>query len=202
MATTTKTKKRERGPRISAEERRELVLELAIEEFAKRGLHGTPTQDIADRAGISHAYLFRLFPTKSDLFIAVTQRCFQRVQEAFASAAAGTEAGEERLDAMGDAYVELLTDRSRLLGQLQAYAACDDPKVRKTVQRGWEELYSFVERESGADGEDVRAFFATGMLLTVAAAVDLFSVDPKWGERLIPAAKVEKAARLVPADNS
>jgi AcrR family transcriptional regulator len=189
MATTIKTKKRERGPRISAEERRELVVEVALEEFARRGLHGTPTQDIADRAGISHAYLFRLFPTKTALFVAVTQRCFQRVQEAFASAAADSEPGEERLQAMGHAYVELLADRTRLLGQLQAYAACDDAKVRRTVQRGWEELYSFVERESGADGEEVRAFFATGMLLTVAAAVDLFSLGPKWAERLMPADK-------------
>jgi AcrR family transcriptional regulator len=189
MATTTKTKKRERGPRISAEERRELVLEVAIKEFARRGFHGTPTQDIADRAGISHAYLFRLFPTKTELFVAVTQRCFQRVNEAFATAAAGTEPGEERLHAMGGAYKDLLTDRTRLLGQLQSYAACDDPKVRKAVQRGWEELYSFVERESGAEAEEVRAFFATGMLLTVAAAADLFAVDPKWAERLIPADK-------------
>jgi len=189
MATTTRTKKGERGPRISAEERRELVLEVAIEEFARRGFHGTPTHDIADRAGISHAYLFRLFPTKTELFVAVTQRCFQRVSEAFAGAAAGTEPGEERLHAMGGAYRDLLADRSRLLGQLQAYAACDDPKVRKAVQRGWEELYSFVERESGAEAEDVRAFFATGMLLTVAAAADLFAVDPRWTERLLPADK-------------
>jgi AcrR family transcriptional regulator len=190
MATTTKTKKRERGPRISAEERRELVIDVALEEFAKRGYHGTPTQDIADRAGISHAYLFRLFPTKADLFIAVTRTCFQRVQQTFADAAAGMEPGEERLDAMGQAYKGLLADRTRLLGQLQGYAACDDPKVRKTVQRGWDELWSFVERESGADAEQLREFFAMGMLLTVAAAVDLFSADPKWIERLIPADKI------------
>jgi AcrR family transcriptional regulator len=189
MATTTKPKKRERGPRISAEERRELVLEVAIEEFARRGYHGTPTQDIAERAGISHAYLFRLFPTKADLFIAVTESCFERVRQTFADAAAGTEPGEERLHAMGAAYKELLADRTRLLGQLQGYAACDDPKVRKTVQRGWEELWTFVERESGAGPDELREFFAMGMLLTVAAAVDLFAADPKWTERLIPTDK-------------
>ena len=187
MATTTKTKKRERGPRISADERREIVVEVASEEFAKRGLHGTPTQDIAERAGISHAYLFRLFPTKTDLFIAVTERCFQVVTDTFAKAAEGTEPGEERLHAMGHAYVELLADRNRLLVQLQSYSACDDPRVREAVQRSWEELYTFVERESRVGREELRGFFATGMLLTVAAAVDLFSADPKWAERFIPA---------------
>ena len=186
MATTTRTKKRERGPRISAEERRELVVDVAVPEFAGRGYHGTPTQDIADRAGISHAYLFRLFPTKADLFVAVTERCFQRVQDSFAEAAAGTQPGEERLHAMGEAYIGLLADRDRLLTQLQGYAACDDPKVRKSVQRGWEELWSFVAAESGAPAEDVRAFFAMGMLLTVAEAVQLFDAGDQWAERLIP----------------
>ncbi|HEY2600826.1 MAG TPA: TetR/AcrR family transcriptional regulator [Thermoleophilaceae bacterium] len=185
MATTKTTGKAARGPRISADERRELVVEVAVEEFARRGLHGTPTQDIAERAGISHAYLFRLFPTKTDLFIAVTERCFQRVREAFARAAAGSEPGEGRLSAMGGAYVELLSDRSRLLGQLQAYAACDDARVRSCVQKGWTELYEYVEHESGAEPEMVRDFFAKGMLLTVAAAMDLFSVSPSWSEKLL-----------------
>jgi hypothetical protein len=36
-------------------------------------------------------------------------------------------------------------------------------------------------------GEELRGFFATGMLLTVAAAVDLFGADAKWTERFIPA---------------
>src|ERR671934_3082107 len=100
-----------KSTRQTAEERRDAIAEIAYEEFGARGLHGTPTQDIADRAGISHAYLFRLFPTKTDLFIAVTERCFQQVMDTFGRAAEGTEPGEERLHAMGHAYVELLADR-------------------------------------------------------------------------------------------
>jgi AcrR family transcriptional regulator len=186
MAASTKTKKRERGPRMSAADRREAVLEVAMKEFARRGFHGTPTQDVADRAGISHAYLFRLFPTKTELFIAVTDRCFETVIDAFAKAAEGAEPGEETLRAMGGGYIGLLDDRTRLLVQLQGYAACDDPKVRKAVQRGWIKLWDYVQRESGADPEQVREFFATGMLLTVAATVDLFSLGASWTERLIP----------------
>jgi AcrR family transcriptional regulator len=57
--------------RITAGERRERVLEAALTAFAAGGLDGTSTQDIARRAGISQAYLFRLFPTKKALFLAV-----------------------------------------------------------------------------------------------------------------------------------
>ena len=50
--------------RQSAEERREEILEAALVEFADRGLHGTSTEDIARRVGISQPYVFRLFGTK------------------------------------------------------------------------------------------------------------------------------------------
>jgi len=50
--------------RKSADERREEILVAALEEFGEHGLHGTSTDDIARRAGVSQPYLFRLFGTK------------------------------------------------------------------------------------------------------------------------------------------
>ena len=52
--------------RKSAEVRREEILEAAMKEFAYGGLHGTSTEKIAQRAGISQPYLFRLFGTKKE----------------------------------------------------------------------------------------------------------------------------------------
>jgi AcrR family transcriptional regulator len=51
--------------RKSAEVRREDILE-AIDEFAVGELHGTSTEDITRRAGISQPDLFRLFGTKKE----------------------------------------------------------------------------------------------------------------------------------------
>ena len=62
---------------MPATERREMVLEAAVAEFAARGLAGTSTEDVARRAGISQPYLFRLFPTKKALFLALVGRCFR-----------------------------------------------------------------------------------------------------------------------------
>src|SRR6266436_3605970 len=64
--------------RMPATERREAVLAAAVTEFAARGLAGTSTEDVARRAGISQPYLFRLFPTKKALFLALVERCFHR----------------------------------------------------------------------------------------------------------------------------
>src|SRR3954466_9552347 len=109
--------------RSTAGERREEILDAARYEFAERGLHGTSTEDIAKRAGISQPYVFRLFGSKKELYKASVARCFRETLEAFQRAAEGKR-GEAALKAMGDAYVtELLVDDLRLRGQMQAYAA-------------------------------------------------------------------------------
>jgi AcrR family transcriptional regulator len=170
----------------TADERRESILVAAERVFAARGLHGTPTLEIAKQAGISQAYLFRLFPTKSELFIALAQRCNERIHVTFADAAQrAREAGEDVLKTMGMAYIGLLADRNLLLNQLHSFAACDDPAIREQMQRGFARLHELVERESGADPEQVRLFFAQGMLLNVLAAMGAQEVDEPWAKALL-----------------
>src|SRR6516165_8179307 len=134
--------------RKSKEARREEILDAALQEFAERGFHGASTELIARRAGISQPYVFRLFGTKKELFIAVVARCFRETLEMFQRSAEGLR-GEEALDAIGNAYVErLLTDRIGLNGQMQAYAACDDEDICRVVREGYGDLVAYVERVS------------------------------------------------------
>ena len=167
------------GQRMKAGERRETVLAAAVAEFAARGLAGTSTEHVARAAGISQPYLFRLFPTKKALFLALVDRCFRQVAAAF-EAAAADRVGEDALEAMADAYHQLLQDRTLLLLQLQAYAACDDPEIRDATRTGFKQLWALVERLSGLPYERVVMFFAMGMLMNVAAAMDLPAVDERW----------------------
>jgi AcrR family transcriptional regulator len=171
--------------RMSAEERREEILDAAMTEFALKGLHGTSTETIAQRVGISQPYLFRLFGTKKGLFLAAVQRGFHRVEETFRVAAEADP--DNALKAMGDAYVDQISHREHLLLQMQSYAACGDPEVRRVVQRAFADLYQMVERLSGAPEPEVRDFFAGGMLLTVAAAMDLPAVAEMedWAQRCL-----------------
>ena len=164
---------------MTADERRELVLDAALSEFAVTGLAGTSTEDVARRAGISQPYLFRLFPTKKALFLELVERCFRRVEGVFI-AAAGDAVSEEALAAMGDAYEKLLEDRTLLLLQMQAYAACEDPAIRAATRDGYKKLWMLVERLTGLPFERVVEFFAMGMLMNVAAAMDLPAVDERW----------------------
>ena len=151
----------------TADERREEILVAASRVFAARGLHGTPTIAIAKAAGISQAYLFRLFPTKSELFIALVQRCNERIYATFAAAAVTARAaGEPVMKAMGHAYLGLLEDRDLLLNQLHAHAACDDPEICAVMRDGFARLFELVERESGAGTWRCAASSPTGCCST------------------------------------
>ena len=157
--------------RSTAQERRAELLAAALSEFAIGGLHGTSTEAIAKRAGISHAYLFRLFGTKKQLFIACARLCVSRIQDTFAAAAVGDDPAA-RLESMGTAYREMLADRELLLGQMALYAACADPEIREVAREGFRGLVEEVGRLSGASGPQLQQFFAIGMLLNVAASMD------------------------------
>jgi len=171
--------------RLSAAERRDSILEAAVVEFAEAGYEGTSTEDIARRAGISQPYLFRLFGTKKELFKATVSRCFRETLESFQRAAEGTR-GEEALQAMGESYMEmLLTDRTRLRAQMQAYAACDDPEICAVVRDGYGDLVAYVQRVSGLPADGVAAFFAKGMLLNVLSAMQVQSGSEPWARLLL-----------------
>ncbi|HEY2072451.1 MAG TPA: TetR/AcrR family transcriptional regulator [Gaiellaceae bacterium] len=171
--------------RLSAAERKEDILDAAMIEFAERGFEGTSTEDIARRAGISQPYLFRLFGTKKQLFIATVSRCFRETLELFQRAAEGKR-GEEALTAICEAYVEQLqTDRTWLRAQMQAYAASDDPEIRAVVRGGYGDLVAYARRVSDADWPTVGAFFATGMLLNVLASMQMNDDPEPWMVELL-----------------
>ena len=167
--------------RMSAEERRDQVVRAAVAEFSIRGLEGTSTSDIAKRVGVSQPYLFRLFPTKRDLFIAAIKRSGERIREVFTQAAEG-KYGLEALAAMGEAYQDLLmADRDMLNMQLQQFAACHDPEVQASVRGCMQGLWQHVENLSGASVESRVDFFAKGMLCnTIAAMGRSDGEDPMW----------------------
>lgn len=169
--------------RMTRQERRDEIVEAAIVEFAVGGLHGTSVEAIARRVGVSQPYLFQLFGTKRDLFVAAIRRGFERTLGTFRAGAAGigpNASPEEVLEAMGLAYTRLLADRTLLLTQLQGYAACDDPKVREAVRQEFVRLLRFVSAASGAADDDIRDWLAKGMLMNVAAAMDLAQVKEEW----------------------
>jgi AcrR family transcriptional regulator len=171
--------------RKTAEERRKAVLVAAMAEFASRGLHGASTERVARDAGIAHSYVFKLFGTKKDLFLADTERVYDRVLELFRKGAESRP--EAPLRGMGIAFGDLLARREELRVMIHGFAAAEDEEIGELVRKRYTELYRYVQLTSRATNEEMRAFWAHGMLLIVAAAIDLPSLTGKeaWVAKLL-----------------
>jgi AcrR family transcriptional regulator len=169
----------------TADERREALIEAAVPVFAERGFRAASTVEIAKAAGISQAYLFRLFPTKVDLFVAVCQACRMRMVELFRSAVAQRDADETPMHAMGCAYGDMLEEnRDLLMLQLQSHATSGEPAIAACLQETFRSLYALVDELTDSTEEEIRAFFAQGMLMNVMAAMNARSVDEPWAQVL------------------
>ena len=179
---------------MSAEDRRESVIRAATAEFARGGYHGTSTEAIAKRVGVSQPYLFRLFPGKKAIFLAAAERCAEETVRTFREASEGLE-GEAALHAMANAYTELIAEQpERLLMQMQMYAAAaaaeqeGDREIGETVRAGWMRLWETVHLPLGADVDETTTFLAYGMLVNCLVAMG-FPPEHRVWEGLYPSAR-------------
>lgn len=169
----------------TADERRATLIRVALPIFAEQGFRSASTVQIATAAGISQAYLFRLFPTKTDLFVAAYEAGRGRILEIVSQGADDASEDESVLHAMGVAYGEMLeSERDLLQIQLQAQVVAGEPRIAEAAQRTFNDLYALASERSGATAEELRDWFATGMLMNVMAAIGAPELTANWADTL------------------
>lgn len=168
--------------RSTADARRPLVVAHALAVFARTGYYATRVAEVAAAAGISEAYVYRLFDDKLGLFLAALDHCYVQIVAAMAAGAdrARGAAPAEVLDAMAGAYAALIEDRDLVALQVHAQSAATVPDIGAAVRRGYETVLTFVQARSGADDAAVRRFMAYGQLGHLAATLDLDAVQAPW----------------------
>lgn len=170
------------SPRSTAEVQRDRIVAHAISVFADAGFHATPVTAVAEAAGVSPAYVFRLFPGKVGLFAAAVERCYDQVATVFDEAGEkcpSTDPGD-RLDAMTAAYIDLIRDRDLIMIQAHAQSAADVPEIGDAVRRGIERVVRTVTTVSGAEPVAVQRFVAYGQLCHLIVQTGLGDVDAPW----------------------
>lgn len=165
--------------RMSAADRREQLLALARDEFAEHGLHAASIDAIAQRAGITQAYVFRIFGTKKALFLEVYEDAYTQLIDGLRRAVGETR-GLAAVDLMSPQYLERLTDRSRMRLQLQGLAACGDDEIREAVRAQFRRLWEAVEELTGTEPIGTKAFLSFGLFMSAAAAMEIDGLDEPW----------------------
>jgi AcrR family transcriptional regulator len=137
---STHTQARSTRKRLTAEERRELILDAALEVFAGSGFHGSSIDEIAQAAGVSKALIYEHFPSKRDLHVSLLERNVQEIFERLAESAATSDPGEVRLRAGVDAFLEFVETRRDAFRML----------FRDAVEPDVAEIVASVQRQAAA----------------------------------------------------
>ena len=168
----------------TSELRRPAVVDSAVRVFARSGYLGTAVAQVAAEAKISTAYVFKLFPSKEQLFVAALDHCFDLVEEALAdgAASAADQTPRGQLDGMGEAYADLIANRSLLMLQVHAQSAADVPEIREALVRGLARITRFAKSRSGADDAEVQRFIAFGQLCHLIVTTGIDGLGEDWSD--------------------
>ncbi|MGI9101920.1 MAG: TetR/AcrR family transcriptional regulator [Terriglobales bacterium] len=133
--------------RVSAEERRQQILELATDLFARQGFRGTTTRQIAQRARVNEAIIFRHFPTKEDLYWAVIEHQIS-MRGGRARLEAKLAAGGSHRETL-TAWAEEVITRDATLSRLLLFTALENHELserffRTHVAQYFEVMAEFV----------------------------------------------------------
>ena len=175
--------------RMTASERRTAVLAAAITRVRTLGLR----RDVHRRhrpqvPGISQPYLFRLFGTKKDLFMATYELVADRIIAAMTRAGTGARGRRPRRR-----WVSPTWSSSRIPSCSRS--SCTDsppppgiPRHRRHVPFRIvpEVLWHLIHERTEMSDEEILKFFAMGMMLNVMSAIDLLSVPEHWAQSFCP----------------
>ncbi|RLL65746.1 TetR/AcrR family transcriptional regulator [Streptomyces sp. Z26] len=165
----------------TSDARRQEVDAVAVEVFSRRGFYATTTTEIARAAGISQAYLYKLYPDKTSLFVAALKHCGARLAALVEELLARDEDGERALrSAAGD----IAGDRD--LVRFLAHAACaaHEPEIRAAVAECYATQYAVIRAHSALPDEAIRRYFAESLLDNQMRVIGADRTDAPWARAL------------------
>lgn len=175
------------------------LLRAASDSFAEKGFTATTVRDVAGRAGVNQALVFRYFGSKQELFAAVLDSDVE-----FAERGPVGELPRRVLDAMVGEEPD--GEHHRLLAMLRSYGDADAAELLR-AQVG--ERYSSRLAELSAEPDArLRAdlvlawFVGLGLLRSVLGAESLVGADPEVLERHVLRAVSTLLERVEPPDET
>lgn len=134
--------------RLPAAKRREQLLDTAAKLFAVHGYAGATTSEIAKAAGVTEPIIYRHFPSKRDMFIALIERTGEQTIKLWEHELRTAPDPAERLKRLIRAN-PMVTNRGRGLYRviITAMTEADDPKVQEALNRHLQMLHVFLVKE-------------------------------------------------------
>lgn len=162
-------------------ERRVQVLDLAQELFARQGFHHVAMDDIAESADVSKPVLYRHFPGKLDLYLAVVDRLGADLLEVLESHPVDRGDRGGFAAALTLAYLEFVESSEEAFALILESDVTHDPDVRQRVDQASAEVTrrvrDLVVREVGLPDAEADLVATTLVGAAGALAVHRYRTD-------------------------
>jgi TetR/AcrR family transcriptional regulator len=134
-------------PKLTAEERRLRLLEIASRVFAEGSYRGTTTAEIARAVGCSEPILYRHFPSKRELYFACVDHAWSELRTRL-DTVLDTENPTEALE-RAQRNLDALARGKAALSHFWVQAmteASEDPEIRRFMRKHLKEVHAFLVR--------------------------------------------------------
>ena len=121
--------------RLTASARREQLLDVALQVFARQGYHGASMNDVADAAGVTKPVVYQHFDSKRDLYLALLDEVGARMLTAISKATAGAEDGKHQTELGFTAYFRWVADDHDAFLLLFGSGARRDEEFNEAVRK-------------------------------------------------------------------
>ena len=121
--------------RLAAPARREQILDVAVEVFARNGFHGASMNDVAEAAGVTKPVLYQHFDSKQDLYMALLEEVGNRLLSAITKATAGVANGRLQTEQGFLAYFQWVSDDHDAFLLLFGSRASRDEESTEAIRR-------------------------------------------------------------------
>jgi AcrR family transcriptional regulator len=151
--------------RLPAAERREQILDVAVQVFAKNGFHSTSMNDVAEAAGVTKPVLYQHFDSKQDLYLALLDEVGARMITAITKATAGATSGRSQTELGFRAYFQWVADDHDAFLLLFGFRSNRDEESTQAIRRITSEAASAIAPLIAADIDpDHRRTLAHGLV--------------------------------------
>lgn len=137
--------------RMPAAERREQLLAVALDVFAREGFHETSMNDVAEAAGITKPVLYQHFESKRELYLAVIEEAGRRMIDAIGHESLANTDERERTRRGFAAYFRWVSDDHDAFKVLFASGSRRDPEFNEIVRSFTAQMADLIEPLITAD---------------------------------------------------
>src|SRR5256885_14796704 len=167
---------------MSAEVRRAVILDAALDAFAAGGYHETSLDAVAERAGISKALIYEHFASKRELHRALLETYVGELLGAVLEAARAVGPGEERLQAGADAFLRFVERRREAWRLLVRNPG--EPDVASSVgqlqEEAGEAIAALMEADAPAELQHDPKFAGIGIEMLAQQLVGALRALANW----------------------